>query len=157
MKNLFRISICVLAIGLFMTSCSKYDDGPGISLYAKGKRVQGTWYFSNVSYNEADSSEIYLSHSIKFFLGEGADKDWGLFTWNMGASNQAINQAQQRIGGWKFIADKDSFQMIVLSERSEDYDTLQWKINRLAYDEWWMERHIDDTTLLKWQLWKWVF
>lgn len=158
MVKSFNISICLLAIGLFVGSCSKYDEGPGLSLYSKGMRVQGTWYFSSVLYNDTDSTELYLQSAIKFSLGgEGPEKDWGMFTWNTGVYNQVYDPSQLRIGRWKFIADKDSFQMVLLSERIESYDTLQWKISRLAYDEWWMERHIDDTTRVKWQLWKLVY
>ncbi|MEA1878634.1 MAG: hypothetical protein U9N86_17465 [Bacteroidota bacterium] len=156
MMKLFKVSLGILAIGLFLTSCSKYDEGPGLSLYSKGKRVQGTWYFSRVTYNDIDSTEAYLQRAIEFMLGEGSDKDWGVFTLNSGVYSQVFDPNRLKFGGWKFIADKDSFQMIIISERVEDYDTTQWKINRLAYDEWWMERHIDDSTRVIWQLWKMV-
>ena len=149
--------MCVLSIGLFMTSCSKYDEGPNLSLYSKGKRIQGTWYFSHVTYNDIDSTEAFQQSTMEFLLGEGSDKDWGIFTWNTAAYSQVFDPNRLKLGGWKLIADKDSFEMVIISDQVEDYDTIQWKINRLAYDEWWMERHIDDTTRVLWQLWKWVY
>ncbi len=157
MKEKFRISLLVVVVGLLLTSCSKYDDGPSFSLYSKGKRVAGTWYFTRVLYNDADSSEAYLDNSIRFYLGdEGSDKEKGYFTWTTGY-DQASQQKQISFGGWRFVADMDSMQMIVIGEDVGDFDTIQWKINRLAYDQWWMERHTNDTTLLLWQLWKVIY
>lgn len=148
--------VCGLAVLLFLTACSQYEDGPNMSLYSKGKRVQGTWYFSNVFHGSIDSTETYQRGAVEFLLGEGSGKDWGLFTWNKGVANSIFDPNRMQFGAWKFIADKDSFQMIMVQAHVEDYDTIEWKINRLAYDEWWMERHVNDTTLVVWRLWKWV-
>jgi hypothetical protein len=157
MKILISLVAAFLMITISFTSCSQYDEGPGMSLYSKGKRVQGTWYFSRVLYNDIDSTEHYTRGRIEFLLGEGSGKDWGLYTWLVDPYNSSQDPNFVKLGGWKFTADKDSFQMVILATRPQNYDTLNWSINRLAYDEWWMERQINDTTKLRWELWKWVF
>lgn len=150
-----RMVIWLLAVVVLSTACSTYDDGPAFSLYSKGKRVQGQWYFSRVLYNEADSSEQYYNDRIEFSLGEGSEKDWGLYTWLMDPYNP--DPEHVRLGGWNFNEEKDSLRMIVLASHQELYDTIHWRIVRLAYDEWWMESQYNDTTVLRWELWKWVF
>ncbi len=152
-----NISIGLLVFGLLFTACAKYDEGPAFSLYSRGKRVEGAWFFSHVAYNEVDSSEHYQNGRIKFYLGEDGENNWGLFTWEKGYDPVLGATPLLQVGSWKFIAEQDSFQMVMLQEKVEDYDTIHWKINRLAYDEWWMERYLDDTTRLEWKFWKWVY
>ena len=92
----------LLGLLVLMSACSHYDEGPNLSLYSKGKRVQGQWYFSRVLYNDADSSESYYDDRIEFSLGEGSEKDWGLFTWIMdpySPRNEAL-----KLGGRQFIS-----------------------------------------------------
>lgn len=145
----------LIGVVFLFTTCSKYDEGPNLSLYSRGKRVQGTWYFSRVLYNDVDSTEQYIQGRIEFLLGEGSGKDWGLYTWMIKPYSPDPND--MKLGGWKFSPEKDSIQMVVMAKNAADYDTLKWKIKRLAYDEWWMERQIDEQTTLTWELWKWVF
>lgn len=154
MITLKKLSVLAV-LSLMVTACSQYEEGPAVSLYSKGKRVQGTWYFDQVMYNDVDSSEHYYKGRIEFSLGEGAEKDWGLYVWHQDPYNP--DPSKMILGGWEFLADKDSIQMIVMHTDPQLWDTVSWKINRLAYSEWWMERQLNDTTQLTWRLWKWVF
>lgn len=149
------IFLGLVGMMFMVTACSHYDEGPSLSLYSKGKRVQGTWYFSRVLYNEVDSSQHYMDDRIEFSL-EGNGKDRGLFTWLMNPMSSSVDAI--KLGSWEFVSDKDSVALVFLPMNQGVFDdTIHWKIRRLAYDEWWMERQLNDTTILTWELWKWVF
>lgn len=152
--KVIRIVLCLMLVGLFLNSCSQYEEGPGFSLYSKGKRVNGTWFFSSVKYNDRDSSELYTQGAIDFVLvGDG--KDSGTFNWNKLAYSFDPSNLQR--GEWSFQSEMDSFQMLLVNYDQSAYDTVTWGIQRLSYDEWWMERQYDDTTVLSWRLWKRVY
>lgn len=155
--KVFRIVMSLMLLGLILNSCSKYEDGPGFSLYSKGKRVNGTWFFSNVRYNEQDSIEEYRNSAIEFLLGDVAGKDSGSFTWNMELYSSTFDPTKLQRGFWNFYSEKDSFQMVIVAFDPINDDTIKWEIDRLAFDEWWMHRQYDDTTILVWRLWKRVY
>lgn len=135
MNKINRISVLLVLVVFVFISCAKYDDGPSMSLYSKGKRVNGIWYFSQVKYNDRDSTAIYTPGEITFYLGEGSEKDQGMYQWDRGYSPVITAEERMVLGKWNFIADKDSLQMVILAANADDYDTIQWKINRLAFDE----------------------
>lgn len=41
--KIIRFTIALTTMALYLQSCSKYEEGPKISLYSKKKRVIGTW------------------------------------------------------------------------------------------------------------------
>ena len=53
MKNIILSFICLIA---FVSSCSKYDDGPAFSLLTKTQRVTGTWTLTKVIVNGEEIS-----------------------------------------------------------------------------------------------------
>ena len=88
-SKVLKYVMIILALGLFLGACSKYDEGPWFSLYAKEKRVQGRWYFSTVKYNGVDSSSVYKEdpiQTLEFYLG--SDKPERILQW--------VNSAMKR-------------------------------------------------------------
>jgi len=156
MTKISKFIICLLGVGLLLGACSKYDDGPGFSLYSKAKRVQGRWNFKKVLYNDTDSTDNYNKGRIEFLMDNTSSNEWGLFTWIVSPSDTQ-SDAVIKLGGWKFSEQKDSLEMIFLADHAEDYDTIYWQINRLSYTEWWMVRELDDETTISWELWKNVY
>ena len=150
-----RYSLLILVLMVFLTACKTYDEGPSLSLYSKGQRVAGNWFFTKVMFNENDSTDSYLAGAMEFLLYDGKGKDRGAYTWNKLYGSQDFNPDNIFFGSWQFFAGKDSIRMILLNK--EFKDTTDWKILRLAYNEWWMERQYDDTTRLRWELWKAIF
>lgn len=147
--------LIVLLVAALLPGCKKYDEGPLLSLYSKGARVAGTWYFQNVWYDGKDSTENYRYQYLDFLSVKKSD--WGAFTWN---HNMRATQADEYPidgGKWRFFADQDSIEMIVYNYSLTDSVILQWKINRLAYTEFWLERNVKDTILLEWKLIKYVY
>lgn len=56
MKNLRILSIAILAVTFVLGSCSKYEEGPALSLRTKKARVANTW--KTDKYVTADGTEV---------------------------------------------------------------------------------------------------
>lgn len=151
-----RIGLTLLILTTILTGCSKYDEGPLLSLYSKGMRVAGTWYFERVSYGEVDSTANYRMQYLNYILVRKADG--GAFTWNHNLYAGPNDPNSMEGGTWKFYSDDDSIEMVVFKDfAAQDSVLLKWKINRLAYTEFWLERNLKDGTSLKWQLIKYAY
>jgi hypothetical protein len=148
--------ISLLAAAILLPGCMKYDDGPFMSLYSKGMRVAGNWYFESVLYGGKDSTEHYSRQMMNFvYLKE---MDGGAFSWNRNIFATSADDDPMVGGSWKFYADRDSFQMVVYRNlMKKDSVIMNWKIKRLAYTEFWMERYIKDTIKVEWQLIKYAY
>ena len=112
MKNSTLKSILIL-ISLFLVigSCSKYDEGPYLSLYGKEKRVLGRWYFSSVKYNDVDSTDVYRLdplQTIEFYQNTEKGAIWNAYTWSV---NSGLTGSVS-YGAWRFNEEKDSIHMI---------------------------------------------
>jgi len=162
-KNFLLYGMIMIALMIFASACSKYDEGPGLSLYSKGKRVQGRWYFSRVLYNDVDSTDVYRVEpiqAIEFLLDPERGVDWSAYTWNRNMGVNTAGAAQIDYGFWRFSEEMDSLRMITTIKVWPGVDAIQdtteynWKIIRLAYTEFWLERMADDTTKIQWKLWK---
>jgi hypothetical protein len=149
------IWIIIPALYLLMPGCKKYEDGPLMSLYSKGMRVNGTWYFERVTYNGQDSTIHYPYQQLNFFYIR--DNDGGTFTWNHNIWAQELNEDLYQTGTWRFMADRDSFEMVVYRNDFRDSTFHRWKINRLAYTEFWIERNMGDSIHIQWHLIKYVY
>ncbi|MFA6126117.1 MAG: hypothetical protein WC699_02330 [Bacteroidales bacterium] len=150
-----RFIAALLVIASFLAGCKKYDEGPLMSFYSVGGRVSGTWYFQNVTYGGQDSTPSYQYQRLEFIYIKKIDG--GVFTWNHNLMATSADENPLEGGRWSFVADRDSFRMVVLKNELKDSVVYQWKINRLAYTEFWMERNIKDTVTLKWSLVKYAF
>jgi len=153
MKLKRKLFVIALALMVVVPGCKKYEEGPLIDLYSKPKRVQGKWYFDKVTINGEDSSSRYRNGMVEFGLYE---KDWGGFVWTFNAYTQQFSETNFKGGVWRFLADKDSFQMKFIDPATQDSTFFRWKIKRLAYNEFWLERTDQDVTTY-WELWKFVY
>jgi hypothetical protein len=149
------VGIILLAIICLLPGCTKYDDGPFMSLYSKGGRVSGTWYFQIVQANSKDTTAAFTYQRLVFFYDK--DIDGGGFTWNPNFMAMTDDNNPMTVGHWNFISDRDSFQMVIYRNYGKDSTTINWKINRLAYSEFWLERNVKDTVKLKWFLVKYAY
>jgi hypothetical protein len=66
MKKLIFMAV----IALLLTSCGKYEEGPGFSLKSKTKRLAREWTISKVIENGVDITDAYKNmvktHELKF-------------------------------------------------------------------------------------------
>lgn len=117
----------VFLMSFFVFSCSKYEEGPKISLLSKNKRISREWkveYSVNLSTN--------IEHSADF-------QDWSLEFIKDGTYNQTIvyGQTQTTItGNWEFIGDNQlRFNFIAAGEEQIVFYT----ILRLSKNELWLK------------------
>lgn len=150
MKN--PIWLIGLAVITLLSGCSKYDDGPFLSLYSRGKRMAGNWYFDKVTIDGADSTQYYRNHKLEFAYYK--DFNGGTFYWYKNIYATSYTDENLKGGNWDFIPDTDSIQMDFINPYDGDTLKSAWKLNRLAYTELWMQKTLPDKGTIEWRLWK---
>lgn len=101
MKKVFAIALTALFIGgVTLTSCSKYEEGPKLTLLTKKMRFAGTWglaaYLENGVDKTADYRQFITSESFTY----EKDGTWsGTMTTGLGTFTSS--------GTWEFINDKE--------------------------------------------------
>ena len=101
-KNLTYLTLAgVTAIGV--SSCGKYEDGPGFSLLSKKSRVVGDWEVKSIG---ADVFGSEYSVNLSF------EKDGSLMLTNS-YSYQGVSESYSYAGSWDFASDKEQLSLIV--------------------------------------------
>ena len=113
-KNYLFLSIAVI-ISLAITSCGKYEDGPGFSLLTKTARMTNKWELKSVDGETIPAGEIVWEFKKD---GEATFSSGGFGT---------------ETGTWEFSDDKED----LILEFDGDASTL--KIRRLTNKELWLE------------------
>jgi hypothetical protein len=133
-KNLTYLTLAgVTAIGV--SSCGKYEDGPGFSLLSKKSRVVGDWEVKSIG---ADVFGSEYSVNLSF------EKDGSLMLTNS-YSYQGVSESYSYAGSWDFASDKEQLSLIV------DGSVELFEIKRLTNNEMWLD---DDITALDGDIWK---
>ena len=124
-KNYLFLSIAVI-ISLAITSCGKYEDGPGFSLLSKTARMTNKWELKSVDGETIPAGEAVLD----------LKKD-GSFS---------INEDGYIIdGSWEFSNDKEDLRLSIFG------DEVDLKIRRLTNKELWLENELEDNELSKFE------
>jgi hypothetical protein len=128
MRILKRISILMLtSIFMMTTSCSKYEEGPAISLLPKKTRLVGTWKVDKIVDEDGDVENVDNNSTYEFTK----DNEYNVVLGNINYS-----------GEWSFTKEKEYLQLTysagALSYSSED------KILRLKNDELWLLQGDDE-------------
>ena len=113
-KNYLFLSIAVI-ISLAITSCGKYEDGPGFSLLTKTARMTNKWELKSVDGEIIPAGEIVWEFKKD---GEATISYGGLET---------------ETGTWEFSDDKEDLSLTVSGS------TTNLKIRRLTNKELWVE------------------
>ena len=110
MKKLFFIDFATLAMGAAtLTSCSKYEEGPSLSLSSKKSRLAGHWTLT--SRTMSGQSTMLQGYSEQLHIEkDGAFKDTAY------QSFQGFNYSAPIEGTWRFSDDK--MQLILTSNTS---------------------------------------
>ena len=118
------LSIAVI-ISLAITSCGKYEDGPGFSLLSKTARMTNTWELKSVD-GEVEAGLVVLD----------LKKD----------GSMSINEDGYIIdGSWEFSSDKEDLRLSIFG------DEVDLKIRRLTNKELWLENELEDNELSKFE------
>jgi hypothetical protein len=133
-KNLTYVTLAgVTAMGV--SSCGKYEDGPGFSLLSKKARVVGDWEVKSIG---ADVFGSEYSVDLSF------EKNGSLmFTYSY--NYQGVSESYSYAGSWDFASDKEQLSMII------DGEIQLFEIKRLTNNEMWLD---DDITALDGDIWK---
>lgn len=133
-KNLTYLTLAgVTVIGV--SSCGKYEDGPGFSLLSKKSRVVGDWEVKSIG------ADVYgTDYSVNMSFEKSGDL---LVTSSY--SYQGSSQSYSYAGSWDFASDKEQLSLIV------DGSVQLFEIKRLTNKEMWLD---DDITALDGAIWK---
>ena len=123
-KNYLFLSIAVI-ISLAISSCGKYEDGPGFSLLSKTARMTNKWELKSVD-GEVEAGLVVLD----------LKKD----------GSMSINEDGYIIdGSWEFSSDKEDLRLSIFG------DEVDLKIRRLTNKELWLENELEDNELSKFE------
>ena len=124
-KNYLFLSIAVI-ISLAITSCGKYEDGPGFSLLTKTARMTNKWELKSV-----DGETIPAGEAVLDLKKDGS---------------MSINEDGYIIdGSWEFSSDKEDLRLSIFG------DEVDLKIRRLTNKELWLENELEDNELSKFE------
>jgi hypothetical protein len=100
MKKLFFIGLATLAVGsASLTSCSKYEEGPSLTLASKTARLTGSWKLTAQTTNGVADALTGLTQTMEI------SKD-GKYSTLIAYSYMGFNYTNDFTGTWAFSEDK---------------------------------------------------
>lgn len=133
------IYVLCFAIAISFTNCSKYKDGPLISLRGKENRLVNSWSYTLVTRNGVNVMEGLVMGSVNYTQSSIGFNKEGRFS-----EIYTINTvATQKDGNWSFSKDK---QNIILNFDDES-EQRNLRILKLKNNELWLEESFDDNTI----------
>lgn len=133
MKKSNVITIMIAAIIVLTTACSKYEEGPTLSLASKKGRVANTWELEGYYEDGVDKTSEYREYVVSKSLE--IDKE-GAYTQTATASPAFGGATTTFTGTWEFINDKEEIKMVPTYDPTST-DTLV--ITRLKQNELWVK------------------
>lgn len=120
-KNIFTLTL----LAILFISCSKYEDGPKLSLKSPEKRIEGDWHI-----DEYTVDGVTIASSV-----------FGDIVISYSDDNSYQEQTGSTIltGTWEFNDDKTIVHINYVGGMTQDFN-----IHRLTDDELWMDYTDDD-------------
>jgi len=130
MKKIILVAITTVILFSF-NSCSKYEDGPALSLRTKKARLSQTWKLDEIDREKVvDVSELSFEKNGDVYLFKQYEGTEGTIT-------------QEIYGEWEWEDDKEKIEIKWDNITGID----EYKILRLTKDEFWCE--VNHTTELR--------
>lgn len=135
MKTVKFLSIALLAVTFVLGSCSKYEEGPALSLRTKKARLAGVWKVEKFVDNDGSTSypDSDDNGTIEYTKDNDVKAAYTIF------GVQAVIS-----GEWEFIKDKEWLRVIL--DFNGEKEVEESKILRLKNDELWLEDEDGDQT-----------
>jgi hypothetical protein len=127
--NLAIATLLVAGAGLTVSSCGKYEDGPGFSLLTKKARLTGDW--DAKEYVDSDGTTV-------------ADNSTDIATFDKDGSYHFTSGSISFNGTWDFSSDKEKLE-VTYTSGSTSYTESQ-TILRLTNKELWLKDSDGDIT-----------
>lgn len=134
MKTFKTLSLAILSLAFVMGSCSKYEEGPALSLRTKKARITGEWEVEK--YVSSDGTESYPSENDDSTVELEKDGTYKV--------NSPFGTVE---GTWEFSDDKESIKTTF--SQGGFSQTFTEKIIRLTNKEFWIEDSDGDQTHMK--------
>ncbi|MBM3916611.1 MAG: hypothetical protein FJ349_03245 [Sphingomonadales bacterium] len=100
MKKLFFVGLATLAVSsATLTSCSKYEEGPSLTLSSKTARLTGSWKLTARTTNGTPDALTGLTQTINI------QKD-GTYSVLINYNYMGFNYSNDYTGTWSFSDDK---------------------------------------------------
>ena len=131
-KNI--ILILVASVAFTISSCGKYDEGPGISLSSKTGRVANAWKLDRAFENGID---LTLDYKINYPLFD--------VTFTKEGSYEMLINGNRGVGTWLFDKNKEK---LILTQAASSFSEA-WSILRLTQKELWITL-VDGNTKYEW-------
>ena len=112
MKKLMYLAVALFVISATLESCSKYEDGPKLSLRGKKGRLAGDWTLSQELYN---GNSVSLSGTTSTMT---IDKD-GSLKGSYTTGSFSISYT----GKWELVDKKDKLKVVIDGNGDSDGDT----------------------------------
>lgn len=111
-----RTFVTIAAIGfafLLMDSCSKYEDGPAVSLRSKQNRLVGEWKLTNVAILQANGIEstLIFEKNGDFAWTETSETGYTKIEGNEVVVDTTWSERSVEPGTWKWIDNKNGLEI----------------------------------------------
>ena len=140
--------VLMLLISIFVLSCSKYDEGPFISLRSPEKRVAGLWELNELMINDISYLNTYMLDTVYLRFSVAGEKD-NIY---IALVEDNKSSAQLSLSALTFNDKKDklTFNLTsngIYSDLTDPiftlipaiHDSVEWTIHRLTMNEMWLQ------------------
>lgn len=132
MKKLFPL---LFASVLLLASCSKYEEGPKLSLLSKKARLTGTWQYGTLLKNGTDITASVNRSFTHLKLEKNGTASF------INEHNAEMNLT----GNWEFDHDKQNL-VLKMNMPTDAINTETYQIIKLKKDELWLRIVLDNHT-----------
>jgi hypothetical protein len=134
--TIFKLPLALATAALLATGCSKYDDGPGVSLIPRTERMANTWVIERAT---ADG-DVVTDDYDQYVLDLNTD---GAATLQAEYTVFGVDVNTQTSGTWAFANDQEE----LVLDFEEDLADGTYIINRLTQTELWLRKVGEDLEL----------
>ncbi len=127
--------LCFVMVALF--SCSKYEEGPGLSFRSKTKRLANSWRISSVTVNGVEQSGNPFFSKQKHYIYESGE-------YNISIVDPFTQEVENVNGQWKFYDDDEKMAVNFANYNGVADSLAEFRILKLKEKSLWL-RSLDNS------------